>query len=127
MISSVNHLLTSDFDHESSGEARENSDAWLELRISHLQSEGRPRGFFHIDVWKLGLSDAVKHNGVAQIIALSNESDNLNAICQDLLSQCASKFDITLLLHENLLRAWRSFQFQHCRDADFVHPIREVA
>ena len=82
---------------------------------------------FHIFMWKLGLSNTVKHNGVAQIFALSNESDNLNVICQDRLSQCNSKHDLTLLLHENLLRAWRSFQFQHCRDADFVHLVREVA
>ena len=55
---------------------------------------------FHIEMWQLGLSNAVKHNGVAQVFAMSNVSDNLNAICQDLLSQCASKHDLTLLLHE---------------------------
>ena len=82
---------------------------------------------FHIEMWKHGMSNAIMHNGVALIFALSNVSVSLNAICQDVFAQCASKHDLTLLLHENLLRACRSFQFQHCRDADFVHTVREVA
>ena len=59
---------------------------------------------FHSEMWKLGLSNAVKHNGVAQIFALSNVSVNLNALCQDVLPQCTSEHGLTLLLRKSLSR-----------------------
>ena len=62
---------------------------------------------FHTEMWKLGMSNAVMHNEVAPgqheispIFALSNVSADQNALCQDVLSQCAIKHGLTLLLHE---------------------------
>ena len=60
---------------------------------------------FHIEMWQVGLSNAVKHNGVAPIFALSNGSVNLNALCQDVLFQCTSAHGLTLLLRKGLSRA----------------------
>ena len=57
---------------------------------------------FHIDMWKLGMSNAVMHNGVAPIFALINVSVNLNALCQDVFSQCTSEHGLTLLLRKSL-------------------------
>ena len=59
-------------------------------------------------MWKLGgMLNAVMINEVAPgqheispIFALSNVSADQNALCQDVLSQCAIKHGLTLLLHE---------------------------
>merc|ERR1712136_536801 len=67
----------------------------------------RVLGDFHTEMWKLGMSNAVMHNEVAPgqheispIFALTNVSADQNALCQDVLSQCAMKNGLTLLLHE---------------------------
>ena len=63
-------------------------------------------------MWKLGgMSNPVMHNEVApgqhetsQIFALSNVFADQHSLWKDVLSQCASKHGLTLLLHKNLLR-----------------------
>ena len=67
---------------------------------------------FHIEMWKLGgMSNAVLHNEVepgqleiSPIFALSCVSAGQKALCWDVLTQCASKYDLTLLLHQWILK-----------------------
>ena len=53
----------------------------------------------HTEIWNLGMSNAVMHNEespgqheISLFFALSNAYADQNALCRDVLSQCASKY-----------------------------------
>lgn len=62
---------------------------------------------FHEECWKLGISNAVMHNEVApaqcevsHIFTLTNVASDWNILMMDLMSNCAIRHGLVVLLHE---------------------------